>query len=375
MSGTLVGVVDCYHDSAGIPLVADRQKNIFVNLYDFMQRHVTVGNATLHASNYGAGAAGFDYHDGANPVGENAWAVFKFLASASSVRTTDFYVLIQWNDTAVVGTAPGNPASMENGTADGSGIMMAYREDGGDPWNGTTNANGADTKGTPVWAGTGLHVMSKYNETGARSTNKEDLTILWDIGNSTTSRFHMCGDADGMWFAYDGTGGSNADGDIESITYLGVYTPRSDLVIPNPYILAANQISVLSNALLNSTASDNGIIGIDESRGVVGFHSHRLGFISNLQQPENLSAGLEYMDLPIYVSRPQTEDAVEYGLLGHLPTNIIRLAYGPANGSANAAFTRAFLGDSAIAADHKFSLAWGGGAAPNLAPNRDGSVF
>jgi hypothetical protein len=370
MSGTLVGVVDCLHTTALYPVTADRQKNTFVNLYDFMQRHVTVGNATLHASNYGNGASGFDYHDGANPVGENAWAVFKFLASASSVRTTDFYVLIQWADGSSFGSAPGNPGSIENATSDGLGIVMAYREDNGDPWNGTTNANGADTKGTPVWTGTGLHVLTKYNETGARSTNKEDLTRLWDVAG-ISARVHMCGDADGMWFAHD-VGASDV---ISTLTYVGVYTPRSDLVVPNPYIIAANQISLLNSSFLGSTPDDNGIIGIDESRGVVGFHSHRLGFISDLQQPENLSAGLEYMDLPIYVSRPLSEDAVEYGLLGHLPTNIVRLAYGQANGSANAAFTRAFLSDVAVAADHKFSLAWGGGAGPNLAPDRDGLVF
>lgn len=371
MSGTLVGVVDCYHTVNA----ANGNKNTFVNLYTFMQRHVTVGNATLHASNYGNGASGFDYHDGANPAGENAWAVFKFLASASSIRTTDFYVLIQWATNSSFGASPGNPGSIENATGDGVGIIMAYREDNGDPWNGTTNANGADTKGTPVWTGTGLHVLTKYNETGARSTNKEDLVQLWDLGAASSTRVHMCGDADGMWFAYDGAFGSTADDDIESLTYLGVYTPRSDLTVPNPYIIAGNMLNVLNGSFLDATPDDNGHMGIDQSRGAVGFRVIRLGFISSIEQPEDLSNGLEFVDLPLYIVRKQSEDAVEYGLLGHFPTDIVRLAYGPANGSANAAFTRAFLGNSATAFDHKFSLAWGGGAAPNLVNDRDGLVF
>ena len=372
MSGTLVGVVDTYH-TPGSP--ANGNQEVFVNLYDFMQRNVTVGNAALHASNYGSGGTGFDYHDGANPAGENAWAVFRFLASASSLRTTDFYVLIQWADTDAFGASPGNPGSLSNGTGDSVGFMMAYREDGGDPWNGTTNANGADTKGTPVWAGTGLHVLSELNETGARSTNKEDLTYIYDVGTASSSRVHMCGDADGMWFGNDGQSGSGSNGTLDNIYYLGVYTPRADLAITNPYIITSSFQPYLQASSSYTLSSASGAMSLTESRNAARVGLRCRDYIWSFSHPEDLGAGPEYIEFPIELARSATYDSEEFGLLGHLNTDIIRLTYGPANNSANAAFTRAFIGDTNSTNDHKFSLAWGGGSAPDTAITRDGVVF
>lgn len=366
MSGTLVGVVDCRI----LETATNGNKNTFVNLYKFMQRNVTVGNATLHASNYGSGGTGFDFSDEANPPGENAWAVFKFLASASSLRTTDFYVLIQWADAATIGSSPGNPASFNNSTSlDGVGIMMAYREDNGDPWNGTTNANGADTKGTPVWAGATLHVMTEQNETGARSTNKEDLLHLGDP-SSNQSRIFMCGDADGMWFGND----YSLNQTLDEIHYIGTYTPRADLTIPNPYIMVSDVGGILdiSGSIDRSNAS--GVIAVDESRGVTGVRLHaRFTWASG---PERFGGGpIKYVELPILISKMIGEDNVEYGLIGHLNTDIIRMADNVTQGSTNAAYTRAYLGQSTTYGLQKLSLAWGGGAAPFLSPDRAGVVF
>ena len=366
MSGTLVGVVDCYH-TPGSP--ANGNQEVFVNLYKFMQRNVAVGNATLHASNYGSGGTGFDYHDDANPAGENAWAVFKFLASASSLRTTDFYVLIQWADTDAFGASPGNPGSISNAITDGVGFMMAYREDNGDPWNGTTNANGADTKGTPVWTGTGLHVLSEMNETGARSTNKEDVTYIYDNGTNTNARIHMCGDADGMWFAYV------SSTLLSRMHYLGVYTPRADLAIANPYIITSSFRDYLLSSSSYTLSNTSGAMSLTESRNAVRVRLRSRDYIWSFSHPEDLGSGPEYIEFPIELVRQSIYDPEEFGLLGTLNTDIIRLTYGPANNSANAAFTRAFIGDTNSTNDHKFSLAWGGGSAPETAITRAGVVF
>ncbi len=369
MSGTVVGVVDCLHDSALVAAAADRQQNGFINVYDFMQRNVTVGNATLHASNFGSGGTGFDYHDGVNPAGENAWAVFKFLASASTVRTTDFYVLIQYAEFAGFGAAPGDPGELDgdSGFDDGVGIMMAYREDNGDPWNGTTLANGADTKGTPVWAGTGLHVLSEINETGASSTNKESCDQLFDPGSGTPSRIWCIGDADGMIFMEDGAN----DNTLNNVLYLGVYTPRADLTIPNPYVMIDN-FNVTSTEFTRN--NESGVMSVTQSRGVVGLITHRPE-ISLFADNETLTGSNTRLDFPIYVRRPQAQDAVEYGLLGYIPPNLMRVNYGMPNFSTSAAFDRAYMGQSGSLGTYKFSLAYGGGAAPGLAPDRDGVVF
>jgi len=365
MSGTFVGIVDSYHpgnDPDG------NNRNTFVVLYNFMQRHVTVGNATLHASNFGSGGTGFGYLGSANPAGENAWAVFKFLASASSVRTTDFYVLIQWADTSAIGTAPGDPGSFENSSLDGVGIMMAYREDNGDPWNGTTNANGADTKGTPVWAGAGLHVMSKYNETGARSTNKEDLTHLWDVGSADPNIVHMVGDADAMFLAYYSYTGDF----IDRAHYLGAYTPRDGLVIPNPYVMTGNFTSLLQTNVTSGNSS--GIMGITESRNAVAMVLHRQN-LDTFYQPADVGNGYEYVEAPIMLSRYGGDDAVEFGWLGHLNTDIVQLAFNQPLNSATPTFNRAYLGNNANAGEYRFSVKWGSGAPPSSGRSREGIVF
>lgn len=54
--------------------------------------------------------------------------------------------MCQWADTNLFGAAPGNPALLNGATTDGVGIQVAFRDDGGNPWNGTSNFNGADTK-------------------------------------------------------------------------------------------------------------------------------------------------------------------------------------------------------------------------------------
>jgi len=367
MSGTFVGIVDSYHNLGNYP---NRQnRNTFVVLYNFMQRNVAVGNATLHASNYGSGGTGFGYYGDANEAGENAWAVFKFLASASSVRTTDFYVLIQWADTSAFGASPGDPGSFENGiSTDGVGIMMAYREDGGDPWNGTTNANGADTKGTPVWAGAGLHVLSKYNETGARSTNKEDLTYLWDVASNTTAMLHIVGDADAMFFVYYG-----ADITIlDRVIYLGAYTPRDGLVIPNPYVMTGNFQSLLQTTVTSGDSS--GIMGITESRNAVAMKLHEQNLVT-FYQPADVGNGYEYVEVPIMISRSGGDDPVEFGWLGHLNTDIVQLAYNQPLNAATPTFNRAYLGNNANAGQYRFSVKWGSSAPPSSGRSREGIVF
>lgn len=367
MSGTLVGVVDSLINGANTPLFSDRYKNAFSNLYKFMQRHVTVGNATLHASNFGSGGTGFDYHDGANPSGENAWAVYKFLASASSVRTTDFYVLIQWAYSSTFGASPGNPGAGD--IADMIGVAMAYREDNGDPWNGTTNANGADTKGTPVWTGTGLHVFPERNESGSWSTNKEGLkyVLLPDTGGGADYRTFFVGDADGLLILGD----ADDDNDLDSLQtmYLGVYTPRADLTIPNPYVL-------ISDITGSGTRIDQhgGVMSVTESLGVTGVQLY-FPTSSTFGSPETLDGGSKWLDFPYYLIRPQSEDAVEYGLLGHLPTDLVRLNYGVPNYTVNAAFTRAIMGETNSNGSTKLSIAYGGGAAPGIAGDRIGVVF
>ncbi len=110
--------------------------------------------------------------------------------------------------------------------------MVALREDGGSPWNGTTNADGTDTYGTPIWtAGAStLHVLDVSNTTGGTyATNKENLQEATDDYNGTFSRLHMFADDDTFIILHD----PNNSGGYR-LSAGGLYIPRTGLTIPRP---------------------------------------------------------------------------------------------------------------------------------------------
>jgi hypothetical protein len=244
---------------------------MFVTLKLFLDQHVTAGNAALHASNFGDSASGFDFTGGSNPAGENAFAVYRFLASASASRTTDFYILIQWADTSSFGSAPGNLGTLDSATADGVGLVMAFRTDGGDPWTGTTNADGTDTKGaTPgtgdVWAGTGVTVLDRA---GAGANNENTRRVFAD--HTAVSRVHMVGDADTVVIWSD----SGDDNTVNYLTVFGAYLPLSGIAAPNPYFMLNLQnfsSYPATTSLFGSSGSYNGgLVGLDDSAGTQAF--------------------------------------------------------------------------------------------------------
>jgi len=209
MAGTLHGKKDVYVNTVG----SNNAQEGFKSLFDFFEDLVDVhGYCTRVALNWGSGGTGTDFWDGANPFGSNAFAVYCFPPSPQ--RLWSWYILIQWSAGATFGSAPGNPGLTDGGTGGGvSNIAFAVAAalDSGDnpanPWNGTSNFDGADTKGATVWAAPGggtLYVMPRSNDVGgSHATNKENCGPILLTGTTVDQRLHFAADEDSFWSTHD----------------------------------------------------------------------------------------------------------------------------------------------------------------------------
>lgn len=187
MAGTVRGVVNQRHYSDSDTAVV----NVFVNFWRAFQLGVASGQIEVIASNYGDGGTGFDAPGGANPPGPNAWFVVRMPPSAN--RASSLYILVQYTDSsAAFGAAPGNPGLVQSSTTQNRvGIAVASGRDSADadasPWQGTTNADGADVKADPVWAAPGggeLYVFPRSNAAGGSDAASAENTQQVYLGSS-----------------------------------------------------------------------------------------------------------------------------------------------------------------------------------------------
>lgn len=208
MSGSLCASYDHYSYTGNSQTL---NQEFFTNLFWFLNGPMTASGYTeLVALNYGSANGsvtgdGTNYWDISGDFGENAWAVFRFPSGSSNLRTVDMYALIQWADSVSFGTSPGNPGLINAaGGADGTGMQIACMQDGSNPWEGTTNADGSDTKGDPVW-NTGSNVCPKSNDGGDHDASKENCVLVADVGyqSAYTNRYHFAGDVDSIAWTID----------------------------------------------------------------------------------------------------------------------------------------------------------------------------
>jgi hypothetical protein len=129
MAGIVVGSVD--HKVGNTGDSANNNQELFTVVYNFLN-----SKYTRIAANFGTGGTGFDFWDGADPSGENAFAVFRTGSAA-----VPFDVMIQWADTENWGKMK----LLSSTILDGVGIVAAMREDGTDPFNGGPVLLGSDT--------------------------------------------------------------------------------------------------------------------------------------------------------------------------------------------------------------------------------------
>ena len=386
MAGTIVGSLDHAVNISG----ATSSLNMFVNVYNFFaSQMVGAGHCTLVASNFGSGGTGFDYHDGANPAGENAWACFRFPNTA-----TPFDILIQWADAAVFGTAPGNPGLLQNNTAasgvppDGVGVVAALREDGTDPWGGTTGSPGSDTKGATVWTpgGSTVHSLLRSNNPGGTfDALKQNMSYLAiDSNRASPIRHHMWGDADGFLLLV------SQAADTFAGTYIGKYNPPLSLTVPHPYVHINSQRGssfvkfwpVGSQNLYGTTAgtsinaNEGGILSVPLSDGVMiaSLNLLQAGFADVIWSPNQLypTPVIEHERFTVF--KRESGVSTKLGLTGFLPEEIVASVYNVVGNETNAAGTRAYIAE-VLSASRKWSVVWDGGSPPGTLLVREGRQF
>lgn len=386
MAGTPVGKVECYHTNTG----ANGNQEAFKNLYDFFNSQmVGAGYATRIALQYGSSGTGTDYHDGANPFGENAFALFRMdglnSGNSSSARNGstlpdfDYYVLMQWADTDSFGTSPGNPGLADAASAiDGVAISVAVRTDGNSPWNGSTNNNGTDTKGSAVWtAGASVvHILPISNSFtgGTHLTNKENMRLLADI--SSTTRVSMIGTADSFIILVDaGAAGAYV------AHYFGIYTPRSGLSPSLPITGVSPSIATglpwadgtgtTWGTTTGGGTNEGGVLGtlLTDLMGGVSVGQDVVGVFG--LQPNNELATPEYDAFPIRAIQRGTGRT---GYVGDLETGLVESVYNVPTNSSNAALSRAYFGSATQGSLH-LAVAWGGATSPGTGATRAGVTF
>ena len=381
MAGTIVGSLD----HAVTVLAPTHNQNLFVNVYNFFATQmVGAGHCTLVASNFGSGGTGFDYQDGANPAGENAWACFRFPNTA-----TPFDILIQWADAAAFGSAPGNPGLLiaNANNLDGVGIVAALREDGTDPWGGTTGAPGSDTKGATVWTpgGSVVHSLLRSNNPGGvYDALKQNMAYLMpDSAAASPIRHHMWGDADSFMFIH-----SRAAGDHQG-TYIGKYNATTALTVPHPYVhitSSANSTTLFwplgSTTTYGSLAGniqntvEGGILSVPLSDGVMGASLNVVsgGFAETIFSPNQLYATPTLEHERVSLLKRELGASTRLGMAGQLPEELVAFVFGVAGNETNAAGTRAYIAEP-IASSRKWSVVWDGGSPPGTLNVREGRQF
>lgn len=370
MAGTPRGLIDVQFGN-GVDTGNDMNQALFITLYRFFSTVDT--NATIIASNFGSGGTGFDYYDEANPAGTQAFFV---------VQKGKLYILVQWSIGPWGTYGPGSPARLDGLTNHrGVGFAAALRADGGSPWNGTTNADGTDTKGTPVWVdgGSTLHVLDYSTEPGnTYATDKENLQQIGDPATAANWRCHIVGDDDLVFFSMSASSLNLAN---YASAVVGRFDPITNVSIPDPYVFLASWnnpwTSGTGTTYGSATGSSTRGGGVVNSAAGVSTY-HLVGPHPDYQtltlQP-NKATDVDRLDgsrWGISVKEP-LGDA---GFIGTVPPSIVALVVGAVTQSTNIAVDRAYL--LPLSTDTAWSMVWDGGGsglAPGAVTNRTGRTF
>ncbi len=203
--------------------------------------------------------------DSGSPPGNNAWVLYEFTQAA-----VPFWVFLQFSKESIdfnyqrFGEPPGNLGSTQSihvsaapsghqSRNNGVNIAIGFMHDGSSPWNGTTNNNGSDTKGDPVWKREAVKFPRTNDEGGWEFLNSSrmipiihETSILVNPGYSTTQHnpnpaaasldaynlfYHIIFDQDNILVFFDVNGQGNAG----SIFYYGKFKPY-DTTNVAPYV-------------------------------------------------------------------------------------------------------------------------------------------
>jgi len=308
---------------------------LFKVYYDACERWVTVGYAERVALNWGSGGTGTDFYDGANPFATNAWCVYRFPSTAR--RPWAYYISFQWSGGGSFGSSPGNPGLIYGTTGGGTnsqiGVQFALAVDAdgfsADAWTGTTNFDGADTKGSPVWAapvGGSVHVWPRSNNPGgSHATLRENYFAIQD-GTYLTSRSHIFHDGDHFMLWFDGNDDGFPTGIGIDHIYFGPYKPRNDIEDQIPFLAmkGANDGPGTGTGLSTTTVGDtagtswvNGGVLASAAAGVRQFQMVSQGAGSNWTSRTTPLHGIgTETGLPVYPLDIAINESPYLGIVG-----------------------------------------------------------
>jgi hypothetical protein len=218
MAGTPRGRVDAYTSLAytnGAPA-----QYAFAFIYQFFLDMQTAGYCTILATNYGfvegphsswggTSGTGMDYYGGSNPAGENAWFLVRYNVSTArpggAGNLGAYYCLFQWsaddtfgaNNSGAPNGSDGYPGRVSYfGTNfDGVTCTVAFRTDGGNPFNGGALLTGSDTAASVdtsvnntlrvrvVGAGSYEVIPVTAGASTAKTTIRDDLNTYFTTNN------------------------------------------------------------------------------------------------------------------------------------------------------------------------------------------------
>lgn len=219
----------------------------FVTLHNFLSVSCAPLGVERIACNTGSNpsGSGMSFWDSNQSASNNAWACFRFNSASSP-----FYALIQYTHSPFLGATGSNALGDASSAFPwGVAVQVAFREDGGVAWNGTTSSNGTDSKGTPVWTSgsSRLHVFPRSNNpTGSHDANKNNMNMFFrasgysqnDLFNlsegGTGAVAHWFADRDNFLFMAD----VGALGNYSAV-FFGRYIPRTDISASYPYMMAS----------------------------------------------------------------------------------------------------------------------------------------
>lgn len=388
----------------------------FKILYDYFSTHP---NYTVIALQYGAtvqlpgspagsSGTGTGFYDQINSFGYNSFFVVR--ANATNARPFDVYHLFQWGGSInqvgnSFGSAPGNPGLVRgsnspinnNFTYLGHAAAIGIGGTGGspkspgngNPWKGTTAANGTDTKAAsgPVWAapaggGSGVIIFPRSNDgvSGAHRTLAQNTGDIFayttDAGGQV--RLSIVGDDDSFAIAAD-----YSDDGRYTLAYSGLYTVRNGLTAPYPYCVIDTDSYLPWSVTDQSTYGD--IAGTSTQQGgvvqaVSGTCAQlQLDHYSNFATdtnfwPDHSFATTTYneLDIPIGIYEP-TPTQVS-GFLGQI--DFVREMYNVLTNGVKSDYSRIFLGLTVLQ-DRKYSIPWDSQnlTAPRSGTSRAGVTF
>ena len=354
---------------------------IFKTLFDFLEAHPGTTRIALYYGDTGAGAfgTGTDYHDGAAPFGDDAFAVWRF--DTNGGRAWPFYIMVSC-PSAENGKASGELQKEGANTTSSSGyvIVSACVGVGGDenPWNGSENDDGTDTTGTPVWAnpgggGTNYHPMPASNRATSGSdaaTGNNGLEIYFLSAPVAATRFHFLADDDNFVWVAD----MSDNNSTVRVGHIGIYEPPSHLTPDRPFVAfrATMEWAEITTygpetggiANPDSTDLDPSVVRLD-----LGWDATQ--FTTALQPSEVGDTPDSYV--PQRVQIMNDLDVGFRGFYGHLPT-LIEACHNIPAGDVDAALERVAIGQN-VATLKALVQMGDGSTTPGTGTTRAGTAF